>query len=109
MKVLVQGKEYRLWFKHLLLHGEKYRGMTSCCIIDQEKGTAVSYGHSACVIPDIFVKATGRKLALARAVQPFSREDRREIWKQYFDNIHPKKNLDDPKLWEGIGSLEGNK
>ena len=91
MKVLVQGKEYKLWFKHNQLNGLKYRGITTCYIFEDASNGffdhAFSSGQSLCMAEDNFEKAVGRKLALARAVMKFSREDRKVIWDQYFAAI----------------------
>jgi hypothetical protein len=39
-------------------------------------------GVALCSATDAFVKAVGRKIAFTRALMGFTREERREIWRQ---------------------------
>jgi len=88
VKVLVRGKEYKLWFEHSFFDEDdpvQLKGITDCFISLGEE--CVSAGAALCSLGDNFVKATGRKIALARALKPFSREDRKEVWDQYFATV----------------------
>lgn len=51
-------------------------------------------GIAFCNLTDNFTKATGRKLALERALRlgGFSKEQRKEIWKAYFQISRPTSN-----------------
>ena len=86
MKVkLSNDEEITVDFQHLQWTPSKEedartKGNTICCI----NGTFV--GDANCFINDQFNKSVGRKISLTRALQryPFSKEDRKLIWKEYF-------------------------
>ncbi|MBE0574142.1 hypothetical protein IH575_04540 [Candidatus Dojkabacteria bacterium] len=55
-------------------------------IVDGEQITYVgTTGIASCMPSDQFSYEKGRRLSLARALAPLSRDVRREIWTQYFD------------------------
>lgn len=90
MKVLVQGKEYKIGFKHRFFDKEPgatqfFRACTLCTIC--EGGKTLSTGYALCVMADNFVKATGRRIALTRALAGFPREVRAEFWAQYWYSL----------------------
>lgn len=65
----------------------KYDARTTRCII-QKRGDDISFiGVAECSINDMFVKETGRKLSLARALKEtdLSKEERRTIWETYLN------------------------
>jgi len=85
MKVVVNGKEYKIWFKHTMLDGARYKALTTCWV--EGAGRPWPGGQALCVAGDQFKKSIGRKIALSRAIYGFTRDERREIWKQYFDVV----------------------
>jgi len=80
----------------------KRHKVTGCIIsriVPGAENEDVAYGESVCHSVDTFVKASGRKIALARAlsatipnaadpsgewVRPFTKEERATIWNEYF-------------------------
>jgi hypothetical protein len=91
MKVKVRGNEYKVCFKHY--KGEektgdiKFKALTNCWIVDDYGNMHGAYGYAYCSIADNFQKSTGRKIALTRAIEPFTRAERKEIWDQYFQYV----------------------
>lgn len=80
--------EYRLCFKYAKT--ENGRRSIACKIEEvetgkkfNEDGKTIGTGESICDTRDKFVKATGRKIALKRAMACISKEDRTVIWKAY--------------------------
>jgi len=51
----------------------------------------ISTGTAQCSKLDNFAKETGRKIALARAIKNFSKEERTEIWDKYFSRMESNK------------------
>lgn len=103
---------YRVWFKHTRLANPNTalfacfplaQAITICRIdkIDEDGSyTQVAEAVAACSRKDNFCKATGRKLALTRALadvrvryrggmltRPLSKDERREFWQAYFDRM----------------------
>jgi hypothetical protein len=92
MKVKIGGKEYKIWFKHSfasvrVMGSHKIKALTSCYIVDNSGIICGALGFAYCSVADNFQKSIGRKIALSRAVQPFTRAERKEIWDQYFDYV----------------------
>ena len=58
-------------------------------IVDTDSVKAVSKGKAFCTKNDQFVKATGRKVALRKAVASLPREQRVEIWSSYLAACKP--------------------
>lgn len=59
------------------------RRQTHCHIVDDTE-EELSHGVAECSKEDQFDKAVGRRLALARAVEPFTKAERREVWSAYY-------------------------
>lgn len=57
------------------------------CFLTDKQGEAVAMGAADCHSGDPFDKEKGRKIALKRAIKNFSRTDRREFWRAYFDRL----------------------
>jgi hypothetical protein len=63
-------------------------GRTTTCIVT--KGDKlICKGNSHCHKKDNFVKATGRKIALTRAIEllQLDKESRKEMWNKYFEKV----------------------
>ena len=77
-------------FQLSFLHDHEAR-MTECWLRElTPTGTMVDIyrGHAYCHNKDNFCKATGRKIALTRALQHnFTRNERKQIWDQYFVKV----------------------
>ena len=88
---------YRVYFKH---YPEEwgalkitevtilpYRGKTACYIEDKDESNKIDVlvGFSYCSMVDIFDKAKGRKVALARAREGQDKEFRTAVWKKYLE------------------------
>ena len=73
------------WRTRVRLHAGPCEG-TPCA-----KSYAVA-GEARCSFTDIFCKATGRKLALARALKTMARDMRREIWLAYWAVSKPPRS-----------------
>lgn len=93
MKVELGGKRYRIGFRHQTQPVPQGFGMTfskqlldrhTLCTLRDENGEIVNVGRAFLNPQDNFCKATGRRLALKRAIEYFSYEDRKDIWEQYF-------------------------
>ena len=74
----------KVTFSHARHEGRRYRGATICHVIDLNNGASTG-GVSYCSIDDNFCYETGRKLALARALEDFDRATRKRIWERYFE------------------------
>ena len=106
MKITIDGKEYRVWFDYpQRLERFKYKQRTICFIIPASADVeapiseieAVKYrgcvGRATKSHGDQFNKATGRKIALGRALQQLTadRAVRADAWRQYFEQTrHPE-------------------
>jgi len=53
----------------------------------EESGILVGIGFAYCSKKDQFNKAKGRKVALRKALERFSKEDRTLIWEEYFKHV----------------------
>ena len=86
MFILIKDLEIDIEFKHFL-KGPAYPTIETLCYLrtfHPEEGKKLRIGNAWCAEGDAFRKATGRKIALKRAISIFSREDRRIIWTEYF-------------------------
>jgi hypothetical protein len=97
MRLDINGAEYHIHFQYGRYDGRRQtraeihvgecvdRAHNSECCGAKPKGV----GFAWCAYQDEFVKATGRKIALARAMQNLGlpRETRQAIWFQYLDHI----------------------
>lgn len=61
---------------------------TTCKIFKEPDGDMLAVGYSGCYIGDQFSKRFGRKLALKRAMDKFSRPTRTEIWNDVKLKMH---------------------
>lgn len=95
LKVTLFNKEtmeppdhYGVSWHHLQDKDVRY---TSCNIVWLEEGkpfaecTIVGVGHAQCHVKDKFVKETGRKISLARALEEggFDKDEREVFWNYY--------------------------
>lgn len=55
-----------------------------CLVIEPETKKILADGYSKCAVTDNFNKNTGRKIAMARAMQEFERPEREKFWNAYF-------------------------
>ena len=99
LKIQIQGRPYALSFKHVkftqpqtnLIPSERpVRAHTSAIIRRfKEDGKvnfdipAVAYGIAFCSKDDKFEKEKGRRLALQKALSQVSREERKNVFRQY--------------------------
>jgi hypothetical protein len=51
---------------------------------------AITQGWSFCVAGDPFVKETGRRISITRAIEFFPREVRKAVWASYWASKLPK-------------------
>lgn len=70
----------------------KRQRTTQCIVLRRQSGdtpTLLYSGLAVCSKRDNFNKETGRKLALTRAIERLSREERAAIWSTYLDRQNP--------------------
>jgi hypothetical protein len=65
-------------------HNKEATWVKTICVVCRDNVRGLSVGEAVCKPPDNFCKATGRKIALKRAIAFASRSERREIWQNYF-------------------------
>ena len=77
--------DYRVSFNHTHFdpNFDLFRGYTHCFISKDDK--AEFMGVAWCSTQDQFNKATGRKVALTRALKPFDKETRTRFWNAYWE------------------------
>jgi len=76
---------YKVRFAHSQYpSGTWCKGVTTCEIFNAFDESGVGYGLTYCSRSDQFNKATGRKVALTRALKAFDKETRTRFWKAYF-------------------------
>ena len=80
MKIQTMAGEYIV--KWLYVPKPKNTKETLCHLYNDEKMEG-SIGSAVCSKDDNFCRATGRKIALTRALQNYPREFRREVWQAY--------------------------
>lgn len=84
---LQDGNSIQLKFKH-----HQNRGRRSTVVHGSHPLAgyeyATSLGVAVCHPNDPFCRATGRKIALARAIKHLDREIRTQIWKAYFEFVN---------------------
>lgn len=102
MKFSINGTQYRVRFGYQnedrefsseALRNSRTKPVTTTAEIqhkvseDKDGWEFITDGRSTCSTKDPFVKDTGRKKALERALQKsFCKNDRRVIWRAYFEN-----------------------
>lgn len=95
MIVRVNEVVYRVHFEHVTKRDKKSNGRTKCVIelIDAPfsgeepfEPTEAGYGVAVCMKPDIFSKATGRRVSLEKALADwdYDRDERKAFWDVYF-------------------------
>jgi hypothetical protein len=65
-------------------HNKEATWVKTVCRVHKNDVRDLSVGEAVCRPPDNFRKATGRKIALKRAIASFSMSERIEIWQDYF-------------------------
>ena len=80
MKVIVNNQEYWIDFEY---QEKNDNLLTSCNILDSNQ-TPIAGGLAKKTIKDLHVKETGRKIALANAINGFDKATRTAFWNQYF-------------------------
>ena len=53
------------------------------CAVESSDSDDILLGYAYCHPTDQFCRATGKKLALTRAIEELPRETRREVWRDY--------------------------
>jgi hypothetical protein len=76
IKVNLAEKEYQIAFHH-----DTFNKFSECRIITEN--TYVGIGYAYCREGDNFSYATGRKIALKKAISHFPREERKVFWESY--------------------------
>lgn len=82
MKGEIDGKQYRIWFRH----GNNDLRRTDCIVEWQAPDGQWLHAMSAYSTlhpSDNYEKEVGRKVSLARALSPFERDFRTKIWAIY--------------------------
>jgi len=89
--------KYRVYFKHypnekgeiiLDFPVTPYKGYTECYIVEEDATgveISVNSGVAFCSIHDQFLKTTGRKVSLTRALAKFNKFFRAKIWRAYLE------------------------
>lgn len=97
MKLSIGDKTYAIYFRHEPDHygeviGDKgvsiwIFGRTYCGIVSIVNGERIpcSEGYAYCSQYDVYNKETGRKKALARALQHFTYQERSYFWQVYLN------------------------
>ena len=77
------GVEYNVHFHYFFHRRQQY---THCLIVNVEEPEKNYGGYASCSLADNFCRATGRKIALARAIRGlFNREERKAFWAAYWE------------------------
>ena len=76
------GEEFNVHFHHFSHSGQ----LRTQCLIVNANEPEKNYGpYASCSLGDNFCRATGRKIALARAIRGlFNREGRKAFWESYW-------------------------
>ena len=91
---LKDGKRWKVYFEYDYnyvfdtFRGEIITRRTKVVIevvVENAENIPVSWGAAFCSPDDLFVKETGRKIALNHALGRFPRETRTIVWKAYFN------------------------
>lgn len=97
LKTEIGGTQVRVGFYHeqdsgwFISNDRPIKGYTKCTLKFGPKEAPTRpdlEGEAYCSTMDTFNKEIGRKVSLARAVQPLPREERRAIWEAYFSRRH---------------------
>ena len=79
-------------FRHNTNEENTHSGSTDCILKIKDKKDnieVIGKGHSSVHCSDTYVKATGRKISLRRALKDakLNKEERTEAWSAYFNNV----------------------
>ena len=92
-KVEVGGRKFRVYFRYGVAnsrHGTAllvdFGSRTTTCVIDEDD-VGIWRGTATCSDKDKFVKSAGRKIALTRALNKFSRSQRTAFWAVYHASV----------------------
>jgi hypothetical protein len=66
---------------------DKLHGLTACTVLydDKANGSRQIVAFATCSKLDPFSRKVGRKIALARALQPLDKSVRTVVWKEYLN------------------------
>ena len=80
----INDVEHKIFFKHTKESGN-HPTATKCIIVNKDTNDTVAEADAKCNPIDRFEYATGRKLALERALNEagFTREQRKTVWAAY--------------------------
>ena len=91
MRVQIDDKNFEILFRHVRIEDKPenappIQAFTECEIVklNGESKMRWSTGYAICSVKDQFRRATGRKIALTRAVACFRRDQRTQIWNEYW-------------------------
>ena len=110
IKVNLKNQEYTIEWEyynnkidHLGRYDEKSNRYSTTCTISVNEGVKVSAGISSNDSRDAHVKEIARRRSLQNALKwsfkvYFSKEDRKEIWKTYFNRKKENKIRTDKKI-----------
>lgn len=93
MKIKIDGETWRVWFLHRpeLQFGHGDQNATTIAYLARELAVAeeeesVISGGARCSLKDVYSRAKGRKVALARALKyaRFTKAQRQQVWQGLF-------------------------
>jgi hypothetical protein len=89
MKIIIDTKEYELVFAHVSREGETKPSVTAVRLNPQylvpTNDTYMAY--ALCSKHDQYSRFTGRKVALTKLMEQFTRSERKQVWTQYWTAI----------------------
>lgn len=92
MRFKIEDQEFGLYFSYgegdIVWSGLQIAVPKTSCYVKHfaegdKEGVTIGEGDAYCGPLDQFVKKEGRKVALAKAIEDFPREVRRDIWSHY--------------------------
>jgi len=97
VKIQIDGRWLLLKFKHVRYPyeqtvvmdsaGNEAQAHTLAQVISPSDGMVLAEGRAFCSVSDNFDKKVGRELALTRALQGVKREQRKQVWEQYWQGV----------------------
>lgn len=103
MKILVDTTTYRVTFRH-----DSAAKSTECLIWHGTEGTDLyAVAFAFCHPKDNFARATGRKVAFAKALAmaEVPREQRRQFWQGYWQALEASRTTAAPETPKGTSTL----
>lgn len=81
-----QGTTYKLSFWYNTITNGHSSLKSTHCVLEKKEGSFFAYreAYASCHPKDQFCKEIGRKLALTKTIQEFSRDFRTKVWDAYF-------------------------